>query len=172
MNISGTTVSKGKKMEKDKNKTPDVILNKKLRENSLDKNIVPFETTEEAWFWFVLAQQAKMDGARYSAGLSLTPRPCEPSDILKILNNLYRNRMLLWDHLLVLRHYGRRQLAPDATRVKEVKAHKLWHEAMQRLEPVLIRKNIMIAPPKNLFAQKAWAQEAMLYTNTSQDNRI
>ena len=156
-------------MEKDKSKLPRRKVSRQSKKESLDKNIVLFESAEEAWFWFILAQQAKMEGARYTAGMSLSPRPCEPLDILKILNNLYRNRMLLWDHLLVLRHYGRRQIAPDASRAKEVKAHKLWHEAMERLAPVLIRKEIMEAPPKNLFAQKTWAQEAMLYTNTSHD---
>ncbi len=119
----------------------------KARNDSGLSNAVLFDNAEEAWFWFVLAQQAKLDGARFTAGLSLTPRPCEPSDIFKVLNNLYRNRLLLWDHMLVLRHYGRRQMAPDARRPKEVRAHTLWHEAMNRLEPILVRKNIMHAAP-------------------------
>lgn len=133
--------------------------------DSLNMNIVPFDTVEEAWFWFVLAQQAKVDGARFTAGMSLTPRPCEPSDILSILNRLYRNRMLLWDHILVLRHYGRRKLAPDPTRAKEARAHKLWGEAMERLEPIFIRRGILNEKKSN----KSWVQEAMVYSNTSND---
>lgn len=153
-------------MEKDKD---NKLRQKHLKEAS-EKNIVPFETVEEVWFWFVLAQQAKVDGARYTAGLSLTPRPCEPSDILKILNNLYRNRMLLWDHLLVLRHYGRRQLAPDPRRVKEARAYKLWGEALKRLEPIFIRKGIMREKKdESLSPNKAWVAQATIYSSKLQD---
>ena len=103
----------------------------------------PFDTAEDAWFWFITAYQAKHDGARISAGLSLTPRPCEPVDILKAVDRLYRNRRLIWDHMLVLRHYGQRQMPPDRFRPKEAKAAGLWREALNRLEDVLIRKNIV-----------------------------
>lgn len=146
-----------------KSKNDKTIKNKN---DSLSKNLVPFDTVEEAWFWFILAQQAKVEGARYTAGLSITPRPCEPSDILKILQNLYRNRLLLWEHMLVLRHYGRRQLAPDLKRVKEARAHKLWLEAMKRLEPVLIRKEIM-RDNKTL-----WVTQASLYCSTAHDGSL
>lgn len=116
--------------------------NKSLKDVK-DIQFYPFLDAEEAWFWFIQAQQAKNEGARYAAGMSMMPRPCEPTDILKILDRLYRNRLLMRDHLLVLRHYGRRQLAPDQRRDKEAIAYKLWMEAMERIEPVLIRKNIV-----------------------------
>lgn len=103
----------------------------------------PFADVEEAWFWFVQAQQARNEGARIRAGLSTIERPCEPADILKILDRLYRHRMLLRDHLLVLRHYGRRQYAPDPYRVKEERANFLWHEAFKKMEPIFIRKGIV-----------------------------
>lgn len=103
----------------------------------------PFEDAAEAWFWFILAQQAREDGARFASGAGLIPRPCEPGDILNVLNQLYRGRRLSMDHLLVLRHYGRRQLAPDPRRIKEVRAHGLWTEALERVEEILIRKGIV-----------------------------
>ncbi len=106
-------------------------------------NTVPFNDAVEAWFWFIKAQEARNDGARYVSGLSLLPRPCEPSDFLKILDRLYRNRILLRDHLLVLRHYGRRQLPPDTKRVKEAIAYKLWVEAFEKIEPILMEKKII-----------------------------
>ena len=106
-------------------------------------NAVPFESAEEAWFWFITAQQARNEGARFVSGLSLTPRPCEPVDILKILDGLYRQRRLLRDHLLVLRHYGRRNMPPDPRRVKEARSYRLWVEALERIEPALIRKGIV-----------------------------
>lgn len=106
---------------------------------------VPFTSVEEAWFWFVAAQRAKEDGARIKAGQALYPRPCEPSDIYKVINRLYMTRVLIMDHFKVLRHYGERQYAPDFRRIKEQRAHTLWKEAMRKIEPVLIRKGI-VAP--------------------------
>lgn len=103
----------------------------------------PFDSAEEAWFWFIDAYQARQDGARISAGLALVPRPCEPLDILQSVDRLYRTRRLLWDHLLVLRHYGQRKLPPDPNRIKEAKAATLWQEALQTLEVSLIRKGIV-----------------------------
>jgi hypothetical protein len=111
-----------------------------------DIETIPFSTAEEAWFWFIQAQQARTDGARFSVGQGLVARPCEPLDILGALNGLYRTRRLLMDHLLVLRHYGRRLMPPDRWRPKEMRAFGLWAEALARLEPVLIRKGIVAAP--------------------------
>lgn len=109
--------------------------------------VTPFATTEEAWFWFIQAQQARNEGARVAAGQGLTGRPCEPLDILKAVDGLYRQRRLVMDHLLVLRHYGRRMMAPDPRRVREAVAARLWREALDRLEPVLVRKGIVAGPP-------------------------
>lgn len=103
----------------------------------------PFESAQELWFWFITAQQARNDGARYVSGMGKIARPCEPVDIIKILDTLYRKRRLLRDHLLVLRYYGRRHLAPDPNRVKERRAHALWVEAFERLEPILEKKGLI-----------------------------
>tara|TARA_B100001093_G_C26552061_1_gene894896 strand:- start:116 stop:562 length:447 start_codon:yes stop_codon:yes gene_type:complete len=106
-------------------------------------SVMPFESAEEAWFWFIAAQQAKCDGARFMSGAGDVPRPCEPVDILNILDRLYRTRRLLRDHLLVLRHYGRRNMPPDSRRSKEAHAARLWEEAMDRLETPFIKKGII-----------------------------
>lgn len=121
---------------------------------------VPFESAEEAWFWFIRAQEAKNDGARFISGQGLIPRPCEPVDILRVLDQLYRQRRLLRDHLLVLRHYGRRDMAPDPRRVKEVRAYEIWIQALGRLEPVLERKGI-VQRQLNLVNEN-WSQEAFI----------
>ena len=131
---------------------------------------VPFDRVENAWFWFIQAQDAKVDGARITAGQALVPRPCEPSDILKVLNNLYRNRLIKWDHCLVLRHYGRKQMAPDARYHKERKAAQLWQEAMARLYPVLARKNIVQIDAEE-FSEEGWKQEAHLF-QTAQSQQV
>lgn len=104
---------------------------------------IPFGNAEEAWFWFITAQQARNDGARFTAGGGLLQRPCEPVDILKVLDGLYRKRHLKRDHLLVLRHYGRRNMPPERRRQKEARAFYLWEEALERMEPELERKGII-----------------------------
>ena len=120
---------------------------KKLSVNSdlsmNNEECVPFDSVEDVWFWFIAAQQARNEGAKYVAGAGAIKRPCEPVDILKVLDGLYRKRRLVRDHLLVLRHYGRRHMAPDPRRVKEQRAHTLWHEAFDRMRPVLERKGIV-----------------------------
>lgn len=128
-----------------------------------ERSAVPFETVEDAWFWFIQAQQARNDGARIAAGQGASPRPCEPIDILKAAERLYRNRLLVMDHFLVLRHYGRRGYAPDPRRVKEARAAKLWREAMERLEPVLVRKGIVMKP--RLKGHSGWINDFQLYEN-------
>lgn len=119
---------------------------------------VPFDNAEEAWFWFIAAQQARLDGAKFIAGQALVPRPCEPLDILKILDRLYRNRRLLRDHLLVLRHYGRRYMAPDPGRVKEARAAVLWAQALERMGEVMMRKNIV----RKQNPHEDWVNEAVV----------
>lgn len=123
----------------------------------------PFDNAEEAWLWFILAQEARNEGARFSAGQGLFNRPCEPTDILNCVERLYRHRRLVMDHLLVLRHYGKRQLPPDPRRVKEVRAFSLWKEALERLEPVLVRKEI-VRPKLSLPKPgRYWAHTAVIY---------
>ncbi|WP_114393159.1 hypothetical protein [Oleisolibacter albus] len=104
---------------------------------------VPFASSEEAWFWFVQAQEARLAGARIRAGQGDVPRPCEPLDVVRVVDRLYRQRQLLRDHLAVLVHYGRRCLAPDPERGREQRACTLWREALTRLEPVLRHKGIV-----------------------------
>ncbi len=122
-----------------------------------------FHNAEEAWFWFILAQEARNEGARFTAGLSLTTRPCEPMDILKIIERLHRNRRLLMDHILVLRHYGKRQMAPDPRRVKEVRAFSLWKEALERIEPLLVSKGIVRPKLALPTPGRFWSHNAMIY---------
>jgi hypothetical protein len=150
-------------------KTPDIKclkqdrLNQKIDSQRLNNDAHLFMDAEEAWFWFITAQDARNDGARFVAGQGLYKRPCEPIDIMKVLDRLYRQRRLLRDHLLVLRHYGRRHLAPDPRRVKEHRASQLWIEALERIGEVLEKKGI-IEPKRE--ANENWHQEALLFENT------
>jgi hypothetical protein len=69
---------------------------------------IPFRSTEEAWFWSLRAQGAGGEGGGRAAGADEVPRPCEPIDLMRVVDRLYRQRRLARDHLLVLAHYGRR----------------------------------------------------------------
>lgn len=113
-----------------------------------DVKVQPFESAEEAWFWFILANRARNEGARIVSGLGPEIRPCQPVDILRILDRLHRNRRLMLDHLLVLRHYGNRQIPPDPRRVREARACGLWREALQRIGEVLESKGIVVPPQR------------------------
>lgn len=133
----------------------------KSKGNRHSEGQYPFENAEEAWFWFIQVQEARNDWARFSVtGHNTLKRPCEPIDILKVIDQLYRNRVLLREHLLVLRHYGRRLMRPDPRRIKECRAYGLWNEALEQIEPVLVRKGIV--REKNLFPQELWAQAALV----------
>ena len=119
-----------------------------------------FDSAESAWFWFLAAQKAKEEGARVTAGLATVPRPCEPVDILKVVDRLYRHRRLLMDHIQVLRHYGLRMCPPDRRRPKEVRAYRLWNEAMDRMEVVLVDKGIVAPrPPRD----SNWIENIRIY---------
>lgn len=105
--------------------------------------IEPFDSSEEAWFWFMQAREAAAAGARVLAGLGSVVRPCEPLDVLKVVDRLYRQRKLLRDHLHILAHYGKRLMAPDPERWREQRAYCLWKEAFAELTPVLRSKGIV-----------------------------
>jgi hypothetical protein len=117
----------------------------KNRHESLgsEDDSVPFVSTEEAWFWFVQAQEARSSGARIVAGRGTVPRPCEPLDMMREIDRLYRQRKLIRDHLHVLVHYGRRLMAPDPEHRLESRASSLWREALAFLDPVLRQKGIV-----------------------------
>jgi hypothetical protein len=122
-------------------------------------NTTPFDSVEGAWFWFMAAHEAKLSGARFTAGKATIERPCEPVDILKAVDRLRRNRRLSRDHLHVMAHYGRRKCAPDPTLAREQKGYILWAEAMNRLSDPLVRKGIVTRhchlPPITRVCQSA-----------------
>ncbi len=107
-------------------------------------NITLFISAEEAWFWFIQANRAKQDGARQSANQGDVIRPCEPSDIFKILERLRRHRRLDMNHFRVMRHYGERMVAADPDHAKEALSARVWREAMHILGEVLINKDIVM----------------------------
>jgi hypothetical protein len=82
---------------------------------------------------------ARRDGAarrlRDGDGVS---RPCDPDDVVKALDTLYRRRRIDLVHARVLRIWGERQQEPDPVRHRGDSAN--WREAMARLDyPLRVR---------------------------------
>lgn len=100
-----------------------------------------FASAEEAWFWTCSALRARREGA--SCDGSATPRPCDPDDVLKCLDNLYRRRRIDLNHAQVLRFWGERRQSPDALNKRQKGAASLWREAMDRLAEPLRAKGII-----------------------------
>jgi len=100
----------------------------------------PFEDVEQAWFWTMAALRARRDGA--SSGRGLVPRPCEPDDIIRCLDQLYRRRRIDLAHARILSLWGERQIAPGAGSASSHDA-ALWQEALGRLDWLLRCKGIV-----------------------------
>lgn len=101
----------------------------------------PFTSVEQAWFWTMSALAARRDGT--GRGSSGTSRPCDPDDIIKCLDGLYRQRRIDLLHARVLRTWGERQSAPDPRYPLERSEARIWREAMDRLEWPLRVKGIL-----------------------------
>ncbi|MBB5692253.1 hypothetical protein [Muricoccus pecuniae] len=113
--------------------------------SSMDK-VQPFHSAEEAWFWTMAALVARRDGARIVSGRGLVSRPCEPDDVVKCLDRLYRHRRIDLAHARIMRIWGERGTAPDPTVLRERGDHRLWREAMERLDWPLRMKGIVAGP--------------------------
>src|SRR5476649_824996 len=103
----------------------------------------PFRTAEEAWIWTMAALRARRDGARYTANLGLVSRPCEPDDVVRCLDALYRRKRIGLVHARILRIWGDRQTAPNPAYAAERCDFRLWREAMEQLEWPLRVKGIV-----------------------------
>ncbi len=104
---------------------------------------LPFQSAEEAWLWTMSALRARRDGARYTAGLGLAARPCEPDDIVRCLDGLYRRGRITLVHARILRVWGERQVSPNPCYATERCDFRLWEEGLRRLEPPLRAKGIV-----------------------------
>ena len=110
---------------------------------SLKYRTEPFRNAEEAWFWTMAALTARHDGARYTANNGRTPRPCEPDDVVKCLDTLYRRRRVDLVHARIMRIWGERQTPPNPAYAGERGDFRLWREALDRLEWPLRIKGIV-----------------------------
>ncbi len=103
----------------------------------------PFHNAEEAWFWTMAALRARRDGARTARNPHAVPRPCEPDDVIKCLDGLYRQRRVDLAHARILRIWGERASTPNPAWASERTDARLWREAISRLEWKLRVKGIV-----------------------------
>jgi hypothetical protein len=121
-------------------RTPPDLL---CRSPGSGRQTFPFGSAEEAWMWTMAALIARREGARYTAGKGLVSRPCDPDDVVKCLDGLYRRRRIDLAHARILRIWGERQITPSCMVEVEKFDYKLWNEALGRLEWPLRIKGIV-----------------------------
>ena len=102
----------------------------------------PFHSAEQAWFWTVGALAARRDGTGRGSGARVE-RPCDPDDVIKCLDQLYRTRRIELLHARILRIWGERQTAPNPANPRDRSDWRLWREAMDRLDWKLRMKGIV-----------------------------
>ncbi len=101
----------------------------------------PFTSAEEAWFWTVSALRARRENTRTDR--ATVARPCDPDDVVKCLDTLYRRRRVELAHARVLKIWGERGYAPPPGRHRQGGDWRLWREAIDRLEWPLRVKGIV-----------------------------
>jgi hypothetical protein len=103
----------------------------------------PFSNVEDAWFWTMEALAARNAGARPRRGGLSVNRPCEPDDVIRCLDRLYRKRRIDLGHAKVMRTWGERGRTPSPAARGEWADHRIWREAMDRLDWHLRQKGIV-----------------------------
>lgn len=105
-----------------------------------------FKNAEEAWFWFV--KDISRTDTSLNPESSLERRAITSQEFLSILNRLYKNRVITYDHLLVMRCYGRLGIPPNPSILKQERAHKLWQEGIKRVHDALYTRGLLHDSPK------------------------
>jgi len=103
-------------------------------------NAEAFRSPEDAWFWAYGAWRARHEGA--SANGSGAGRPCDPDDILILVERLLRSQRIDTAHAAVLGRWGQRQVAPSV-HWGQREEMTLWQDAMTALGAVLGQKGLL-----------------------------
>ncbi len=111
-----------------------------------NQKATPFETSEEAWFWYCLCEKnAKQRTKGYTPK---TIRPCESSDIFIAVKRLATEGLLKPEHIKILSHYGFEQVPPHPHFGDTPRICRLWQEALHFLDKILSQKGI-VSPGAN-----------------------
>jgi len=101
----------------------------------------PFTDAEQAWFWTMAALAARREGTgRGGTGIQ---RPCDPDDIIRALDQLYRLRRIDLLHARILRIWGERGMAPSRLHPGQACDARIWDEAIDRLGARLRSRGIV-----------------------------
>jgi hypothetical protein len=128
----------------------------------------PFASAEDAWHWTMAALVARRDGAGPVLNVGRVARPCEPDDVVKCLDRLYRQRRIDLSHARILRIWGERQAEPDP--VKDRGDYRIWREAIDRLGWPLRQLGIVGTPTRTEAVDLIWTGDlAVNRARVSQD---
>ncbi len=116
-----------------------------------ERPITPFASAEQAWFWFVRCQTARIWCARGVADAGGVVRPCDPDDVYNAVMRLKQGGALTDRHLQVIEYYGLVERLPDPRDLREQPKHDLWCATMAALEPELIARDIVELRPPETF---------------------
>ena len=114
-----------------------------LRRTHDAETALPFRTAEDAWLWTMAALIARRDGASAAWRPDGPARPCDPDDVVRAIDILYRDRTIELLHARILRIWGERQRAPCCTRPLQRSDWRLWHQALGHLEWALRARGIV-----------------------------
>ncbi|MHA1549946.1 MAG: hypothetical protein ACTSXV_00650 [Alphaproteobacteria bacterium] len=116
----------------------------KTNHQEVNPNIIPFESSEEIWFWYCRGQHMRNIGNRQIKRISNTiERPCYLDDIMRIVMKLRFAGKIKQKHLDVIHSYGNRFSIPDVRDSKEREDAKLWQFAFNLLEITFRKKGFL-----------------------------
>lgn len=102
----------------------------------------PFRSAEAAWLWTMECIVARRGGSGEAFGIGAN-RPCEPDDVVKALDRLYRQRRLGLHHARIMRIWGEKGRAPLAYLTTEKADARIWSEAMRAMDTPLRARGIV-----------------------------
>lgn len=114
-----------------------------LRRSHDPETAMPFHNAEEAWLWTMATLLARRDGAGTGWRPDGPARPCDPDDVVRCLDVLYRERTVDLLHARILRIWGERQRSPRPTIPNQRSDWRLWHQALGQLEWSLRARGIV-----------------------------
>ncbi|MDY6408131.1 MAG: hypothetical protein SPL08_05485 [Pseudomonadota bacterium] len=106
-----------------------------------NRDTTPFESSEEAWFWYCLCENLGFERGHNQGGK--IARPCETSDIILAVKRLLHQGLLSPEHIHILHKYGTEQAPPHINFGATQKICRLWKEAMEYLDSLLRKKGIV-----------------------------
>jgi hypothetical protein len=102
------------------------------RTTGVQRRGVPFREVEACIIWTI---RALGDAAEGGNGSRRDVQPiCEPIEVVRCIDTLYRRRRIDLRHARILRIWGHRGRPPRADAPNERSDSRLWCEATERLE--------------------------------------